>query len=294
MPQAPWTRPRHHRPDPRQAPTPEGTTEGNVRPGGSGSFQETADSAQVAPCRLFRISRVSERPVRPDRGARGNDSVGAGEAPCRQGDRRAGGVPLPPRADRCDLGEAGWCAGRGVPAARGTDHRRDGDADRAGRDLPVDRLPSVEAKSDGSRPEPVRGEPFRPVRSRSAGLRCAAPTPRRSLRLSREISWSGWRRRKGFPIFEQCCRNFERSWKSAVSELRAGRIPVEELAIARRLSKAPNEYVANTAAAAVTRELCGRGVPLRPGSKIRYLSGGRKRTGDGISRRERDTGFYAV
>lgn len=43
------------------------------------------------------------------------------------------------------------------------------------------------------------------------------------------------------------------------------------MAIARRLSKAPNEYVANTAAAAVTRELCGRGVPLRPGSKIRYL-----------------------
>ncbi|MFZ2225189.1 MAG: hypothetical protein WAV26_10960, partial [Candidatus Deferrimicrobium sp.] len=30
-------------------------------------------------------------------------------------------------------------------------------------------------------------------------------------------------------------------------------------------------YVANTAAAAATRELCGRGVDLRPGSKIRYL-----------------------
>ena len=59
--------------------------------------------------------------------------------------------------------------------------------------------------------------------------------------------------------------------EDAVSELRAGRVPVEELAMARRLSKAPEEYVANTAAAAVTRELCGRGVPLRPGSKIRYL-----------------------
>ena len=59
--------------------------------------------------------------------------------------------------------------------------------------------------------------------------------------------------------------------EDAVSELRAGRVPVEELAVTRRLSKAPGEYVANTVAAAVTRELCGRGVPLRPGSKIRYL-----------------------
>ncbi|MGZ9252085.1 MAG: hypothetical protein ACXW4F_07915, partial [Candidatus Deferrimicrobiaceae bacterium] len=40
---------------------------------------------------------------------------------------------------------------------------------------------------------------------------------------------------------------------------------------ARRLSKAPERYVARTAAAEVARELCGRGVTLRPGSKIRYL-----------------------
>ncbi|HEX7524588.1 MAG TPA: DNA polymerase domain-containing protein [Candidatus Deferrimicrobium sp.] len=58
---------------------------------------------------------------------------------------------------------------------------------------------------------------------------------------------------------------------AAVSGLRGGRIPMEGLAIARRLSKAPERYVANTAAAAATRELCGRGVDLRPGSKIRYL-----------------------
>jgi len=40
---------------------------------------------------------------------------------------------------------------------------------------------------------------------------------------------------------------------------------------ARRLSKAPERYIARTAAAAAIRELCGRGVDLRPGSKIRYL-----------------------
>jgi len=53
--------------------------------------------------------------------------------------------------------------------------------------------------------------------------------------------------------------------------LREGQVPPEELAIARRLSKAPGDYTANTAPAEVTRELCSRGVPLRPGSKIRYL-----------------------
>ncbi len=59
--------------------------------------------------------------------------------------------------------------------------------------------------------------------------------------------------------------------EDAVADLYDGRIPPEDLAVARRLSKAPEQYVANTAAAAVTRELCGRGVALRPGSKIRYL-----------------------
>jgi len=59
--------------------------------------------------------------------------------------------------------------------------------------------------------------------------------------------------------------------ESAVAGLFEGRMPPEALAVARRLSKAPEQYVANTAAAAVTRELCGRGVTLRPGSKIRYL-----------------------
>jgi DNA polymerase elongation subunit (family B) len=58
---------------------------------------------------------------------------------------------------------------------------------------------------------------------------------------------------------------------AAVSGLRGGRIPIEGLAIARRLSKVPERYVANTAPAAATRELCGRGVTLRPGSKIRYV-----------------------
>jgi len=79
--------------------------------------------------------------------------------------------------------------------------------------------------------------------------------------------------------------------EAAVAELREGRLPPEALAVARRLSRAPQQYVADTVPAAVARELCGRGVTLRPGSKIRYLltddgkpSGGRGR-GDGGRRR---------
>ncbi len=59
--------------------------------------------------------------------------------------------------------------------------------------------------------------------------------------------------------------------EAAVAELREGRVPPEALAVARRLSRAPERYVASTVPAAVARELCGRGVTLRPGSKIRYL-----------------------
>jgi DNA polymerase-2 len=59
--------------------------------------------------------------------------------------------------------------------------------------------------------------------------------------------------------------------EDAVRELREGRVPPEALSVAKRLSKAPERYVADTVGAAVARELCGRGVTLRPGSKIRYL-----------------------
>jgi DNA polymerase-2 len=72
--------------------------------------------------------------------------------------------------------------------------------------------------------------------------------------------------------------------ETAAAELREGGVPPEELAVARRLSKAPGRYVARTAAAEVTRELCGRGVALRPGSKIRYLlTGGEGRSAGRVS-----------
>ncbi len=84
---------------------------------------------------------------------------------------------------------------------------------------------------------------------------------------------------KDLPALRAMLPALQETVEAAAAELREGRVPPEELAVARRLSKAPERYVANTVAAAVTRELCGRGVTLRPGSKIRYLlvdEGGKK------------------
>jgi len=67
--------------------------------------------------------------------------------------------------------------------------------------------------------------------------------------------------------------------EAAALTIREGRVPPEALSIARRLSKEPERYVAGTAAAEAARELSGRGVALRPGSRIRYLlvdEGGKK------------------
>jgi DNA polymerase-2 len=76
---------------------------------------------------------------------------------------------------------------------------------------------------------------------------------------------------KDLPALRAMLPKLREAVEAAVAELREGRVPPEALAVARRLSKAPERYVARTAAAEVTRELCGRGVTLRPGSKIRYL-----------------------
>jgi DNA polymerase-2 len=76
---------------------------------------------------------------------------------------------------------------------------------------------------------------------------------------------------KDLPALRAMLPKLQEAVEAAVAELREGRVPPEALAVARRLSKAPERYVADTVAAAVTRELCGRGVRLRPGSKIRYL-----------------------
>jgi DNA polymerase-2 len=72
--------------------------------------------------------------------------------------------------------------------------------------------------------------------------------------------------------------------EDAALSLREGRVPPEALSVSRRLSKAPERYVAGTAPAEVARELSGRGVALRPGSRIRYLlvdEGGKAKSAKG-------------
>jgi DNA polymerase-2 len=107
------------------------------------------------------------------------------------------------------------------------------------------------------------------VKVRGIALR-RSDTPPRIAALQRELL-ERMAKAGGLPELRAMLPELRRVVDAAVSELRSGRIPIEGLAIARRLSKAPERYVAKTAAAAATRELCGRGVDLRPGSKIRYL-----------------------
>jgi DNA polymerase elongation subunit (family B) len=53
--------------------------------------------------------------------------------------------------------------------------------------------------------------------------------------------------------------------------LRAGQVPLEELAFTYRLSREPQAYATNTLNAIVARELAARGVPLDAGETIRYV-----------------------
>ena len=100
---------------------------------------------------------------------------------------------------------------------------------------------------------------------------------------------------KDLPALRAMLPALRETVEAAVAELREGRVPPEALAVARRLSKAPERYVARTAAAEVTRELCGRGVTLRPGSKIRYLltDGGGRPPGRGNAGTGRSVGGAA-
>ncbi len=53
--------------------------------------------------------------------------------------------------------------------------------------------------------------------------------------------------------------------------LRAGQVPLQDLALTYRLSRDPQGYTTNTLNAIVARELAGRGVTLAPGEAVRYI-----------------------
>jgi DNA polymerase-2 len=81
-----------------------------------------------------------------------------------------------------------------------------------------------------------------------------------------------------------------------IVRLREGRVPVRELILSRRLSKEAEGYRESGAVPSVVRELSGRGVLLRPGSRVRYLlvDGGaaaRRAKGRGAPAEGRAEGF---
>jgi len=54
-------------------------------------------------------------------------------------------------------------------------------------------------------------------------------------------------------------------------QLRAGRVPVEQLLVTHRLSRRPEEFSVRTAAARVANQLARAGVELHPGERLRFL-----------------------
>ena len=137
---------------------------------------------------------------------------------------------------------------------------------------------------------PSRGNPRVGVPNRFAGAFCGGEVKARGVAMRRSDTPPFVARfqrglllrmaeARGIDELRAMLPALRESVEAAVMEIREGRVPPEALSVARRLSKEPERYAAETAAAEVTRELAGRGVALRPGSRIRYLlvdGGGRK------------------
>ena len=71
--------------------------------------------------------------------------------------------------------------------------------------------------------------------------------------------------------FAASTRRAYRLMKSYKEKLVEGKIPLKELLIAIRPSRAPNEYVNNSRQAIAARQLADAGVTVEPGIKITYL-----------------------
>ncbi len=78
-------------------------------------------------------------------------------------------------------------------------------------------------------------------------------------------------------------------FSSFLDDLESGAVPLQELAICRKLSKPPGAYTENTAVAQVVRELAGRGIEVRPGEAVWYVVTGGGNRGEG--EKARSLGF---
>jgi DNA polymerase-2 len=74
--------------------------------------------------------------------------------------------------------------------------------------------------------------------------------------------------------FESYCRKLEEAreiLESYLDRVEAGQVSVEEIAISRRLTRAPNDYRQASATAIAAQQLDRSGVALRPGEVIEYI-----------------------
>jgi DNA polymerase elongation subunit (family B) len=71
--------------------------------------------------------------------------------------------------------------------------------------------------------------------------------------------------------FQAATKRAYRLMKSYTNELAKGKIPLKELLITIRPSRAPNEYVNNSRQAIAARQLANAGVTVEPGIKLTYL-----------------------
>jgi DNA polymerase-2 len=122
------------------------------------------------------------------------------------------------------------------------------------------------------------------VKARGVAMR-RSDTPPFIARFQRDLLFR-MARARGVAELRAMLPALQEAVEAAAAEIREGRVPPEALSVARRLSKEPERYAADTAAAAVARELSGRGVALHPGSRIRYLlvDGGGRGKASGTAR----------
>jgi len=62
-----------------------------------------------------------------------------------------------------------------------------------------------------------------------------------------------------------------RIWRSSVADLRDGRLPLEDLLISHRVSRAPEEFRASSPASRALAQLARKGQQRRPGQRVRFI-----------------------
>jgi DNA polymerase elongation subunit (family B) len=60
-------------------------------------------------------------------------------------------------------------------------------------------------------------------------------------------------------------------WRNSVSKLRAGQLPLADLLVSQRVSRAPEEFRTHSPAARALAQLARHGQQRRPGQRVRFV-----------------------